>query len=330
MNYVVLSFAWAIGLLSVAHFLSVDPASANDFDGETTASVLNVRTGPGVKHHVVASVPQGTLVSILEAEGGWARISASGSEGPINGWVSENFLEVYELALPRVASTGIGEKAAEEIPSLTQPSSLPSAETTDVTTMGNTNAIMQPEADLIEQSDQDVARPLEVPSAIVATEPKTDQPAHAPVNAENAEVEISSLETEIQEQEQISTGEDSSKSEALSDPLAYKALDISCRRGYFSDALEACVADIEIEVSVPESFAGLLSDNLNVKCDVGFNYEAGGDRLAETSSDVARIQLNEGKGYAIMESRIDFLFRVDGVTRVEVGSIECAAVSAVN
>lgn len=330
MNYVVLSFAWAIGLLSVAHFLSVDPASANDFDGETTASVLNVRTGPSVKHHVVASVPQGTPVSIIETDGGWAKISASGLEGPISGWVSGNFLEVYEVAIPRVASVDISEEPVADTAALAQPLSQPNAEATDVPIIEDALATMETEEQLIAQDNQDVTMPVADPAVIDPSEPTGEQLALEPESPENAEIVVSSLEADIAEERQILTDEDTTKPDDFSNPLAYRALDISCRRGYFSDVLEACVADIEIEVSVPESFAGMLSRNLNVKCDVGFNYEAGGARLAETTSGITRIQLTEGKGTAVMESRIDFLFRVDGVTRVEVGNIDCAAVPTVN
>lgn len=53
-----------------------------------TASGLNVRTGPTVRADLIASLPYGTPVSVLETSGSWARVEA----GDVSGWLSANFL----------------------------------------------------------------------------------------------------------------------------------------------------------------------------------------------------------------------------------------------
>ena len=53
-----------------------------------TARGLNVRTGPSVRSELIASLPFGTPVSVLETSGTWARIEAD----EVNGWLSANFL----------------------------------------------------------------------------------------------------------------------------------------------------------------------------------------------------------------------------------------------
>lgn len=54
----------------------------------TTARGLNVRTGPSVQEKLVASLPFGTPVSVLETSGTWAHVEA----GDVTGWLSANFL----------------------------------------------------------------------------------------------------------------------------------------------------------------------------------------------------------------------------------------------
>jgi hypothetical protein len=53
-----------------------------------TARALNVRTGPSVRDELIASLPFGTPVSVLDTSGTWALIEADG----VNGWLSANFL----------------------------------------------------------------------------------------------------------------------------------------------------------------------------------------------------------------------------------------------
>ncbi len=53
-----------------------------------TARALNMRTGPTVRHELIASLPFGTAVEVLETSGTWAHVQADG----IDGWLSANFL----------------------------------------------------------------------------------------------------------------------------------------------------------------------------------------------------------------------------------------------
>ncbi len=53
-----------------------------------TARGLNVRTGPSVRDQVIASLPFGTPVEVLDTSGTWAHVRS----GDITGWLSANFL----------------------------------------------------------------------------------------------------------------------------------------------------------------------------------------------------------------------------------------------
>jgi hypothetical protein len=53
-----------------------------------TARGLNVRTGPTVQAELIASLPYGTPVNVLETSGTWAHVEADG----VTGWLSANFL----------------------------------------------------------------------------------------------------------------------------------------------------------------------------------------------------------------------------------------------
>lgn len=52
------------------------------------ARALNVRTGPSVNDELIASLPYGTPVDVLDTSGTWALIEA----GDVSGWLSANFL----------------------------------------------------------------------------------------------------------------------------------------------------------------------------------------------------------------------------------------------
>ncbi len=59
--------------------------------GTITASVLNVRRGPGTSNAIVTTVRQGASVTILEERGGWYRISYAGApSGEL--WVSGSYV----------------------------------------------------------------------------------------------------------------------------------------------------------------------------------------------------------------------------------------------
>ena len=326
MKYVVLSICWALGLMTFAQFLSVDPASADIFDGETTAKVLNVRTGPSTRHAVVTSVPHGTQVSILQVDDGWARISTRTEDGLLDGWVSGRYLELYEIALPQVASSGVEIDADDELPALSQPvtedvaASEPVAETERDSGVGAGTATSAVSGEAGAQgnpaaTEEDAPAQSAVAEQVMAPKPEP---------ADDADVQTSSVSEDVAMQPALS---EPVAEKEISEPLAFQPLDISCRRDYFTDALEACTADIKVDVVLPEDLAGLFTDKLNVRCDIDYLYDAGGKRLTEVRSDIVEIDLDDGKGSAILESRIDFLFSLEEVTRVEVGDINCGGVN---
>ena len=55
----------------------------------TTASVLNMRKGPGTKYAIIAQLPHGTSVTILKSSGNWRRVQTL--KGKI-GWVHKSYL----------------------------------------------------------------------------------------------------------------------------------------------------------------------------------------------------------------------------------------------
>ena len=59
-----------------------------------TARALNVRNGPGVNAGLIASLPFGTAVNVLETSGSWAHVEAEG----VSGWLSANFLTTTDPA----------------------------------------------------------------------------------------------------------------------------------------------------------------------------------------------------------------------------------------
>lgn len=71
----------AFGLASVGSAAWAQPG--------TTTGNINIRTGPGVHHNRIGSVPVDNAVDILECRGNWCRIE----HGSDKGWVSRNFLK---------------------------------------------------------------------------------------------------------------------------------------------------------------------------------------------------------------------------------------------
>lgn len=62
--------------------------------GTTTASALNVRTGPGVSYKVLQTIPQGTNVDITAVSGSWYKVSFPGRTDV---YVHSAYVKVTEL-----------------------------------------------------------------------------------------------------------------------------------------------------------------------------------------------------------------------------------------
>ena len=65
-------------------------ASAQKTTGVVNAGPLNVRSGPGTKYDRVGSLKEGAVVTILESDNGWYKITA----GSVSGYVSGEYITV--------------------------------------------------------------------------------------------------------------------------------------------------------------------------------------------------------------------------------------------
>lgn len=66
---------------------------------ETTATSLNVRTGPGIEHAVLKSLPTGTTVRGLLRRGDWVQVDTTG-DGAADGFVHGDYLRAIVGGLP--------------------------------------------------------------------------------------------------------------------------------------------------------------------------------------------------------------------------------------
>ena len=72
-----------------------EPPIGSDVVYRTTASTLNVRSGPGTGFGVVARLPRNTGCTVLETSGSWYRIKTFGG---VIGWASRNYLKITSTA----------------------------------------------------------------------------------------------------------------------------------------------------------------------------------------------------------------------------------------
>ena len=54
---------------------ALENAIANNNQVKVTASLLNVRTGPGTNNKVVGTLRKNTICNILEIQNGWGKIN---------------------------------------------------------------------------------------------------------------------------------------------------------------------------------------------------------------------------------------------------------------
>lgn len=62
--------------------------------GETTASALNVRTGPGMSYSILQTVPAGTPVEITDIKGSWYKVNVVGRTGV---YVHSSYVKITEF-----------------------------------------------------------------------------------------------------------------------------------------------------------------------------------------------------------------------------------------
>ncbi|NMC26967.1 MAG: SH3 domain-containing protein [Syntrophomonadaceae bacterium] len=84
-----------LGLLTAG----LPAAHAQAATASITASVVNVRSGPGTAYQIIGKVNAESLVTILDIESGWAKIRS----GELQGWVNDDFLAVEEQEPPDAA-----------------------------------------------------------------------------------------------------------------------------------------------------------------------------------------------------------------------------------
>lgn len=100
--------------LLIANVMAAALTTAYATTYEVTASVLNVRTGPGTVYAVKAKLVQGDTVEVKTLEGPWALISLGGEK---EGYVSTGYLaktadaqfayDAGEEAVAVMATTGV-------------------------------------------------------------------------------------------------------------------------------------------------------------------------------------------------------------------------------
>jgi len=115
-----MAVAMALALLAstFAVPILIHPAQAAAASQVTvTASVLNVRAGPGTNYAIISQVKRNTLLTVLKQQGGWLQVRLSNGR---TGWVSGQYVRSVS-ATPAPAQGGSGQPAA------------PSSQTVEVT-----------------------------------------------------------------------------------------------------------------------------------------------------------------------------------------------------
>ena len=74
--------------LWLAAFMLGPSIRAQAATAPVTGSVVNVRSGPGLEYNIVGNVYEKSLVTILDTQAGWAKISY----GDLQGWTNHDFL----------------------------------------------------------------------------------------------------------------------------------------------------------------------------------------------------------------------------------------------
>ncbi|ROU02681.1 SH3 domain-containing protein [Histidinibacterium lentulum] len=84
------ALAEAVAIETAVRAAQAAPAPAPEGVVSVNGSLVNVRTGPGTDFEVLATLPRGTEVDLVELRGGWAMIRLSSGE---EGWMAEYLLD---------------------------------------------------------------------------------------------------------------------------------------------------------------------------------------------------------------------------------------------
>lgn len=148
-------------------------------------------------------------------------------------------------------------------------------------------------------------------------EPIEEAPVEETTEEETAVEEMPVVEPEVEEppvEDPVPQG-----------PLVFSAESLTCNQGYFFGGLESCIAEVLVDVAIPDELAAVAAANVGVTCDVTFTYRTNGapTETSESVSEEIRVPLSDGLGSAVLEARIDFQFRVANVSSVSVTGALC-------
>lgn len=98
------------------------PAASNKLDvfreeSYVDASALNLRAEPSIRSTILASLPRGTRVLVLESRGNWRRVRP---KGLLEGWVSGRYLTGTESAAMRVPPQVVSTRGAPDRAAIAQ------------------------------------------------------------------------------------------------------------------------------------------------------------------------------------------------------------------
>jgi len=101
-------FAWLV-IVAAAALMTAQAAAAQPISGSylTTADV-QVRSGPGAKYEVVATIPKGIKVNVVGREGYWLKVKSKHGNKP--GYIDEQYarpLETQQVAQSKNAAAAV-------------------------------------------------------------------------------------------------------------------------------------------------------------------------------------------------------------------------------
>jgi Membrane proteins related to metalloendopeptidases len=99
---VALAVALLASSLEVPHPLSLVHAKATS-QVTVTASVLNVRAGPGTHYAIITKVPRNTRLTVQKQQGSWLAVRLPNG---LTGWVSNQYVQPVDTPAPSQANAG--------------------------------------------------------------------------------------------------------------------------------------------------------------------------------------------------------------------------------
>lgn len=101
---------WMLGWIAILCIMGMfwvnqDVTKAANSTGIVTASSLNIRSGPGTENAVLASLTNGTKVTILETLSGWYKISFTLNGKVTTGYASSQYIAIETAATAKPTAT---------------------------------------------------------------------------------------------------------------------------------------------------------------------------------------------------------------------------------